>query len=163
MPPPSPRRRRNPTVRWKASCESSNRIPQLNGLWKERVPFVEGVHQTHSHHLTKHSVKIVRDLRREKRAVLARKRSAGLEKIGHVQGASRSIPGRRADSVVPNGVENVDASLTLLKQLLRRGWAVEHLRLIRRLAGQAPQLLTRGVPQSVVQPPGVEPVSSFLG
>jgi hypothetical protein len=56
------------------------------------MPFVEGVHQTHSHHLAKHAVEIVGYLGGKKSPVFSRERSTRLEKVGHVERATGPIP-----------------------------------------------------------------------
>lgn len=103
------------------------------------MPFVEGVHQTHAYHLTKHTVEIVRDLCRKKSSVFSRKRTTVLEKIGHVQGTPGLIPRRRSDGVVPNGVEHVHAALPFVEELRSGCGTVQHLRCVGCLAGETAQ------------------------
>ena len=81
------------------------------------MPLIEGVHQTHSHHLAKHTVEIVWHLRREKGAVLTRERPAGLEKVRHVKGPSRAIPVRRSHGVVSDRIQDVRAPFAVLDSL----------------------------------------------
>src|SRR5688500_108347 len=97
------------------------------------------------------------NLRGKKEPILAREFSAGLEVVGHVESTTRSLPLRRADSVIPDRVENVLARLTVFLEMNRRGRPVEKLRHSLGVTGDLAKLFLGSIPKSVMPRARIDP------